>query len=480
MRPLRCSIVIRLHGRSKWIRWWHCRCRFTPSEAMAPVSSSRTSLSASANSSTTSCCSRSGRPPWRTRTARRPSPSLARSVSASHCSVACRSEKTTARNGEPAPTPIARSVSTSAASLALRPSSTRATSAARRSSAAISLSASRPGAVILRSLPSRLSTVSASARWEERNALSSVYGNSWRPLPPLTGARPDAGYNHTSASSSKTASSAGVAATGTPTGGRRSAQAAPTSAVVRRRAGQDQRVRARGEHARELVVECPPVDQVAGGGDLLADPLDALGVEPDQGNREARPQLVLELLEDVPGSDHQDAVAAPAPHQLGEHHADLERLAQADRVGDEQPWPQRLERGLDRVALVLELVEKLPVAHGQAGLGCRQRRLADQRLEVQPAAPEPWGRVEDEGGVLRAQRLHVVQLGEEGRLLLAHQLGGADHPHELAVGRGLLHRADQPLLVAHHDLRSRGDQRQRRRRCWHPSSLRTCGARGAK
>src|SRR6266542_1607677 len=457
MRPLRCSIVIRLHGRSKWIRWWHCRCRFTPSEAMSPVSSSRTSLSASANSSTTSCCSRSGRPPWRTRTARRPSPSLARSVSASHCSVACRSEKTTARNGEPAPTPIARSVSTSAASLALLRSSTRATSAARRSSAAISLSTSHPGAVISRSLPKRLSTVPASARWEDRNALSSVYGNSLRPSP-LTGDRPDAGYNHTSASSSKTASSAGVAATGTPTGGRRSAQAAPTSAVVRRRAGQDQRVRARGEHARELVVECPPVDQVvafvdhhrvpadplqvvpvaarvlervdrdddplvvgervAGGGDLLADPLDALGVEPDQGNREARPQL--------------------------------------------------------------ELVEKLPVAHGQAGLGCRQRRLADQRLEVQPAAPEPWGRVEDEGGVLRAQRLHVVQLGEEGRLLLAHQLGGADHPHELAVGRGLLHRADQPLLVAHHDLRSRGDQRQRRRRCWHPSSLRTCGARGAK
>ena len=112
-------------------------------------------------------------------------------------------------------------------------------------------------------------------------------------------------------------------------------------------------------------------ERVAGGGDLLADPLDALGVEPDQGNREARPQLVLELLEDVPGSDHQDAVAAPAPHQLGEHHADLERLAQADRVGDEQPWPQRLERSLDRAALVLELVEELPVAHGQTGLGCR-------------------------------------------------------------------------------------------------------------
>ena len=208
-------------------------------------------------------------------------------------------------------------------------------------------------------------------------------------------------------------------------------------------------------------------ERVAGGRDLLADPLDALGVEPDQGDRETGPQLVLELLEDVPRGDHQDALAAAAPDQLGEDHADLERLAEADRVGDQQPRPERLEGRLDRVPLVLELIEELPVSHGQAGLGRRQRGLADQRLEVQAAAPEPGSRVEHQGGVLRPQRLDVVQLGEEGRLLVADQLGGADHPDELAVRRCLLDRPDKPLLVADHDLRPWGDERQDHRWCRH-------------
>jgi hypothetical protein len=162
---------------------------------------------------------------------------------------------------------------------------------------------------------------------------------------------------------------------------------------------------------------------------------------------------VLELLEDVPRGHHQDPVAAAAPDQLGEDHADLERLAEADRVGDQQPRPECLQRRLDRMPLVLKLVQELPMSHGQAGLGRRQQGLVDQRLEVQAAAPESGSRVQHQGGVLRPQRLDVVQLGEEGRLLVADQLGGADYSDELAIRRGLLERPDEPLLVADHDLR---------------------------
>src|SRR5207244_4158412 len=62
----------------------------------------------------------------------------------------------------------------------------------------------------------------------------------------------------------------------------------------------------------------PPVvrEWVAGGGDLLTHSAEASGVESDEGDVEAGPQLVLELLEDVAGSDNQDSVAAAAADQL--------------------------------------------------------------------------------------------------------------------------------------------------------------------
>ncbi len=55
---------------------------------------------------------------------------------------------------------------------------------------------------------------------------------------------------------------------------------------------------------------------------LPADPLDTLGVEPDQRDGEPGPQLVLELFEDVAGRDDQDLVASTPPDELGEDQAD--------------------------------------------------------------------------------------------------------------------------------------------------------------
>jgi len=46
------------------------------------------------------------------------------------------------------------------------------------------------------------------------------------------------------------------------------------------------------------------------GRQLLADSLDPVGIEPDEGQREARPQLVLHLLQHVPRGDDQDSLGA--------------------------------------------------------------------------------------------------------------------------------------------------------------------------
>ena len=72
-------------------------------------------------------------------------------------------------------------------------------------------------------------------------------------------------------------------------------------------------------------------------GQLLPDPLDADRVEPDERQREPGPQLELHLLEHVPRGDDEDALAAAAADELGEDHADLERLAEADGVGEQDP-----------------------------------------------------------------------------------------------------------------------------------------------
>ena len=89
-------------------------------------------------------------------------------------------------------------------------------------------------------------------------------------------------------------------------------------------------------------------ERVAVGRELLPDPLDPGGVEPDEREREAGPQLVLHLLEDVLRGDDQDAFTAAAPDQLGQDHADLEGLAEADGVGEQDPRAEVL--GVERLA----------------------------------------------------------------------------------------------------------------------------------
>ena len=109
-------------------------------------------------------------------------------------------------------------------------------------------------------------------------------------------------------------------------------------------------------------------------------------VEPHERDREAGPQLVLELLEDVARGDHEDLVAPAAADQLGQDHPDLEGLAEPDRVGDQEAGPEagrapcaprgagtRGGSGADACETARSAVRR------------RDRRLAQHRFEPQSA-----------------------------------------------------------------------------------------------
>ena len=183
MRPLRCSMRIRLHGMSKWTRSWHCLCRLTPSEATSPVTSTRIGVDARWNSSTTPAAPRRAGRRAAQRRRRQAARAVAAARSRSQFSVATRSANTTTRvvlfaadADRPAGAPPAR-----------RTWPSRRPAPQRRACRAGS--AQRPRRRAARPCPTAsaaaLRTVSTSAAGEERNALASIHGNSWRPAPEI-------------------------------------------------------------------------------------------------------------------------------------------------------------------------------------------------------------------------------------------------------------------------------------------------------
>src|SRR5699024_7438081 len=75
-------------------------------------------------------------------------------------------------------------------------------------------------------------------------------------------------------------------------------------------------------------------ERIARGRQLLPDSLDALRVEADEGNGELRPHLMLHLLKHMLGCDDKDPVPASPFDEFGEDESDLDRFAEADRIGE--------------------------------------------------------------------------------------------------------------------------------------------------
>ncbi|MPM63295.1 hypothetical protein SDC9_110175 [bioreactor metagenome] len=268
-------------------------------------------------------------------------------------------------------------------------------------------------------------------------------------------------------------------------------------AVVRGRGGQDQRVGARGEDAGQPVVlgggvgdvvrlvddhrvpavaaqvvgepvllqrvdrdDHPPVEgeRVAGRRQLLLHPLHAHRVETYERQREARPHLVLHLLQDMARADDEDPVAAAAADQLGEDHADLESLAQTDRVGEQDAgsevvWAECLADG---GSLVGEGVGEHLGGDDELVVAERDWGLAERRLEPQLGAAVAGGTVRGERGLRRIEDLDVVERLVEARGGALDQRAEALDVEELPVV-GLVDGGDQPLLVADHHRDTWGD-----------------------
>jgi len=167
---------------------------------------------------------------------------------------------------------------------------------------------------------------------------------------------------------------------------------------------------------------------------------------------------VLHLLEHVTGRNDEDAVAPAAAHELGQNHADLQGLAQAHGVSQEDAWAQvRRVQGLaNRRQLVGQRVSENVTDHGQVSGGRRERRLAQRRLQPQAREPVTGGGVRDDPGVARVHRDNVVKTSGELRRRVPNQLGQALHRHQHAVKRGG-DLSDQPVLVTHPDHRARSD-----------------------
>ena len=171
--------------------------------------------------------------------------------------------------------------------------------------------------------------------------------------------------------------------------------------------------------------------------------------EPHQRNGEARPQLLLKLRQHRADGDHQDALAAAALDQLAEQHAGLDGLAQAHAVGDQDARAQRLQRQGGRLDLVGCVVDRSLVAQVDFVVG--GWGAAQQALQVQASAPILRAVVCDQFGLVGPEFLDLFQLGEEDRLVVAHQFGDPHHAQGGAARVDGQRAPHEPLFITDHD-----------------------------
>ena len=188
------------------------------------------------------------------------------------------------------------------------------------------------------------------------------------------------------------------------------------------------------------------VKGVLAGGQLLADALDAERIEPHQRDREATPELLLELPQHALGGDHQQPPPAPAANQFAAEDAALQRLAQAHRIGDQQPLAGHRQRLSRWQQLVIHHIHRRSMADHQ--LGPCGHRAAQVSFDEQQAVTVVVGAITHQLGVLRFQHLEVwlQRFKKQSRLLL--QIGRDPHHIQQALPlTGELHVAHKPFRI---------------------------------
>lgn len=116
----------------------------------------------------------------------------------------------------------------------------------------------------------------------------------------------------------------------------------------------------------------------------LADPLDAERIQPHEWERETVPKLGLHLLQNMLRGDYKDSFTTTTAHEFAEDHTDLDRLAEADRICEEQPRARngRIENLLHSGPLVREWVNESGVGSDQILHTHWHRRATNERREL--------------------------------------------------------------------------------------------------
>ena len=185
------------------------------------------------------------------------------------------------------------------------------------------------------------------------------------------------------------------------------------------------------------------------GRDAAPHALDADGVEPREGDGEAVPEFLLELGEHALHREYQDAPGTPPGDQLAHQDAGLQRLAEANRIRDQDAlpgpgeglpgWIELIGHGV-HYGLVAD-VDAVVVGNGGAKLA----------LHVQEAVREPGRPVGNEARQCRVQHLDLLEHAQVDRFLLADQLRDAV-AHKLVRPVGdHVHAANDPFRVANDD-----------------------------
>ena len=192
------------------------------------------------------------------------------------------------------------------------------------------------------------------------------------------------------------------------------------------------------------------VEGVVVRGDAAADALDADGVEARERDREAVPELLLELGQHALDGEDEDA-PAPAPgDQLADQDPRFEGLAEAHCVCDQDALPRLAERLARRLQLVGDEVHGGGVADVDPFV--TRRGLPEVAFHEEQAVGEAGGAVGDQRGLRGVEDLDLpFQSGQEDRLAFADEFGHADAEELLAAGGGGVHAADHPLRVADDD-----------------------------
>ena len=192
------------------------------------------------------------------------------------------------------------------------------------------------------------------------------------------------------------------------------------------------------------------VERVVVGGNPPPDALDADRVQPRERDREAVPELLLELGQHALERQHQNPAAPSARNQFADQDAGLERLPQPDGVCDQDALAGLAQRLAGRFQLVVHRVHGAEVAHVDARVA--GDGLAQQALHVQAAVGELGRRVGHEARAGRVQHFDLwFQLRQKDGFAFPHELRDAV-AHQLAAPvRSQVHAPHHPLGVPNLD-----------------------------